>query len=112
MLSSTSSRIARRPAGAGASQHRLVGDRLEPVGRELEFDVFEAEDLLVLLDEAVLRFGEDLDERVAVEAAHGADHRQPADEFGDHAELDEVLGQHLGEQLAGVAVDVRNARCR
>ena len=107
MLRRTSSRIARRPAGAGAPQQRLVGDRLQPVGGELELDVLELEHLLVLAHEGVLRLGEDLHQRVAVEAAHGAHRRQAADELGDHPVLDEVLGQHLGEQLAGVALGLR-----
>ena len=29
---------------------------------------------------------------------------QPADELGDQAELDEVLGAHLGEQVVGLAL--------
>ena len=99
-------------AGAGAAQDRLIGDRLQAVRGELEFDVFEAEHLLVLLDQAVLRLDEDLHERVAVEAADGTDHRQATDELGDHAELHEVFGQHLGEQFARITVDRPNAPCR
>jgi hypothetical protein len=41
-------------AGAGAPQQRLVGDRVEGVVGELELDVFELEELLVLLDQAFL----------------------------------------------------------
>ena len=67
---------------------------------ELQLDVLELEHLAVLLDQRVLRLGEDLDQRLAIEAAHRADHRQAADELGDQAELEQVLGQHLGEQLA------------
>ena len=47
------------------------------------------------------------DQRLAVERADRSDHREPADELGDHAELHEVFRQHLGEQFAGVAVDAR-----
>jgi hypothetical protein len=90
-------------AGAGAPQQRLVGDGLEGVVGELELDVLELEELLVLLDQGVLRLGEDLDERLLVEVADtGADDGQAADELGDEAELQQVLGQHLGEEVAEV----------
>ena len=56
-------------AGAGAAQHRLVGDRLERVVGELELDVVELEQPLVLLDQRVARLGQDADQRVAVEVA-------------------------------------------
>src|SRR3712207_7535029 len=41
--------------------------------------------------------GEDVDQRLAVQLLHAGDHRQPADELGDHAELEQVLGHDLGE---------------
>src|SRR4051795_3774100 len=88
----------------GATQQRLVGDALQCLPSEVELDVFEIEHLAVLLDERVLRLREDLDQRVAVEAAHRADHRQTADELGDETELQQVFRQHLREQLAGVLV--------
>ena len=103
VLSSTSSRIARRPRAPVPRSSAWSAMASSAVAGELELDVFELEHLAVLLDERVLRLGEDLDQRVAVEAAHRADHRQAADELGDHPELDEVLRQHLGEQLAGIA---------
>ena len=47
-------------------------------------------------------------QRVLVESVeHGADHRQPADELRDQAELEQVLGLHVLEQ--GGALLVRNA---
>ena len=57
-------------------------------------------DLLVLLDQGVLRLDQDAHERLLVEVRHGADDRQPADELGDETELQQVLGQHVAEQLA------------
>src|SRR6478735_874553 len=91
-------------AGAGAALEGRLGDRVDGVVGELELDAVEVEELLVLLDERVARLGEDLDERLAVELAHAGDERQPADELGDQAELGEVLGADLGQQVVGLAL--------
>ena len=64
---------------------------LEGVVREDEFDAIHGEVALVLLDERVLRFGEDADERVLIERLQADDHRQAADEFGDEAEFEQVV---------------------
>ena len=56
-----------KAAGAGLAQHREVGDRLERLVVEVELDAVELEHALVLLDERVLRLGQDLHERVLVE---------------------------------------------
>src|SRR5450759_2808262 len=88
-------------AGSDVSQERLLGDRLEGVVGELQVDVFELEHRLVLLDERVLGFLEDLDERSAVELRQCGDHGKPADELRNHAVLDQVLRVDLLEQGAG-----------
>src|SRR3954451_11984576 len=85
------------PAGAGAAEDRLVRDRLERVVGELQFHAVELEQPPVLAHQGVLRLGEDVDQRLAVQLLHAGDHRQPADELGDHAELQQVLGHDLGE---------------
>src|SRR5438270_13754606 len=54
-------------ARAGAAQVALVGDGLERALVEVELDAVELEELLVLLEERVLRLGEDVDERLLVE---------------------------------------------
>src|SRR6478736_6187362 len=91
-------------AGAGATLEGRLGDRVDGVVGELELDAVEVEELLVLLDERVARLGEDLDERLAVELVHAGDQRQATDELGDQAELGEVLGTHLSEQVVGLAL--------
>ena len=48
------------PAGTGLAQHREVGDRLERALVELELDAVDLEHPLVLLDQGVLRLGQDL----------------------------------------------------
>jgi hypothetical protein len=67
VLSSTSSRIARRPRAPVPRSSAWSAIGVEAVLGELELDVFELEHLLVLLDQRVLRLGEDLDQRLAVE---------------------------------------------
>ena len=41
---------------------------------------------------------------IAVEVVHAGEDRQPADELGDHAELEQVLRHHVGERVGGVDV--------
>ena len=62
---------------------------------EDQFDAVELEHLLVLLDEGVLRRGQDLDQRGAVQVGDGGDDGQPADEFRDQPELEQVLRHDL-----------------
>ena len=59
---------------------------------------------LVLLDQGVLGFGQDAYEGFLVEVAHAGDDRQPADELGDHAELEQVLRHDVGEDVSGLAL--------
>src|SRR3954453_5120675 len=98
-------------ARARLALERLVGDRLERVGREDELDPVEAEEALELLDDRVARLGEDRDQIVARELVDGRGDRQAADELGDQAVLHEVLGQALLEDLArglvGLGLDRR-----
>ena len=89
-------------ACAGPALERLFGDGFERVVGEHEVDVVELEELLVLLEQRVLRLDEDAHERVLVEVVHRADDRQPADELGDEPELQQVFGQDAGEQPADV----------
>src|SRR5439155_2666037 len=89
-------------ASAGAALQRLVGDGVERVVAEHEVDVVEVEELLVLLHQRVLRLDENAHQRVLVEVVHDADDRQPADELRDQPELQEVLGQHVGQEAAGL----------
>ena len=95
-----------RPQAAGAGVLGLghLGDLEEGVGGELELGPFHLEEPLVLLDQGVARLGQDLDQGVHVQRVERADHRQPADELGDHAELDQVVGGDLAQQLAQLHV--------
>src|SRR6478609_3984929 len=89
-------------AGTRAAQQRLVGDRRDGVLRELEVDAVDLEHLLVLLHERVARHREDVDERLLVERRERRQDGQPADELGDEAELQQVLGHDVLEAVAEV----------
>src|SRR6266545_1712071 len=67
---------------------------------ELQLHPIHLEELLELLDQAVLRFGQDIDERFLVQLVECGEDRQPADELRDEAELEEVFRLHELEQLA------------
>src|SRR6478736_4069781 len=90
---STSSMMARRPRA--------------PVPRSsawsaMVLSAVELEHLLVLLDEGVLRRGQDLDERRTVQVRDGRDDGQAADEFRDQAEFEQVLRHDLAVGIRGV----------
>src|SRR6266540_4080108 len=86
-------------ARAGLTLERLLRDLPQPVLGEDELDVVVGEEALVLLDERVLRLGEDLDEVVLLQLVHGRDDGQTPDELGNQAEVEQVFRHYLCEQL-------------
>ena len=80
-------------AGAGAALQRLDGDGVERLVGEHQLDAVQLEELLVLARERVLGLGQDAHEVVLVQVVDRADDRQAADELGDQAEVEQVLGQ-------------------
>src|SRR5690606_6605094 len=86
----------------GPAFEGLIGHRVEGVVGEVELDVFELEELLVLLDEGVLGLDQEADERLAVEVRHRAHHGEADDELGDQAELQQGLREDLVEDRAEV----------
>src|SRR5712691_11010747 len=90
-------------AGAGAAQQRQLGDGVEASFLEDELDVVQREELLILLDERVLRLGEDADDVLLVEVVQRDDDGQTADELGNEPVLQQVLRlqllQRLGDRL-------------
>jgi hypothetical protein len=67
--------------------------------REHELDRVVVEEALVLLDERVLRLGEDLDEVFALELVDVGDDRQAADELGDEPVGEQVFRHDVAQQL-------------
>src|SRR5690606_31875683 len=91
-------------AGAGLADDRLAGDLAQRVLVEGQFDVFHLEQALVLLDQRVLRLGQDLDQRILVEVFQRRQNRQTADEFRDEAELHQVLRLEVAQDFADAAI--------
>src|SRR5213592_2570612 len=83
---------------------RIARDRREGAVGEAEVHAFHLEELLVLPGEGVLRFLQDADQRRLVELLKGGDDREPAHEFGDQPELEQVLGLHLVQEVAHAAL--------
>ena len=73
--SSAPSMIERRPRAPVSRSSALLGDLPERVLGEDELDRVVREEALVLLDERVLRLGEDLDEVLALQLVHVRDDR-------------------------------------
>ena len=84
-LSSTSSRIARRPRAPVPRSSARSAIASIGVRGELELDAVELEELVELLDQGVARLDQDPDQRIAVQRADRGDHRQPADELRESA---------------------------
>ena len=88
--------VLRSIALRAIADKRLVGER--------EVDGLHLEHALVLLDQRVLRLGEDALERRLVEIFQRRDHRKPADEFRDQAVFQQILGLDLAEDFALLAI--------
>ncbi len=94
-------------AGTGGAFGCTLGEELEGVWGEGEGGAFEAEEVLVLADECIFGFGEDLDEGFVGQWHQGGDDGEASDEFGDEAVFDDILVGDLGlEPFAlGVGID-------
>jgi hypothetical protein len=71
-----------------------------------------SKELAVLLRQRVARLRQDLHERRFVELVERRDDRQAPDEFRDQAELDQVLGLDVVEQVVAMHARVRLAHVR
>ena len=89
--------IERRPRAPVLRSMALRDDVHRASSWKVSFDVLHLEQALILLDQRVLRLGEDLLERFLVEVLERRDDRQAtADEFRDEAELQQILGSTCG----------------
>src|SRR5690606_36806174 len=91
-------------ARTALAREGLAGNRLQSALGELELHAIHLEQLLELLHQAVLRLGEDVDQRILVELVERRDHGQAPDELGDEAELEQILGLHVRQELAELHV--------
>ena len=84
-----------QPAGTCLAVQSLLGDGANGFVGERELDLFELEELLVLLDQRVPRLGEDVYEVIGAEGIHDGHHGQSTDELGNETELVEVCRSSL-----------------
>src|SRR5688572_19695081 len=90
------------PPRAGLALRRACSCRLQGLLRELQLHFVQREELLVLLDDRVLGLGEDAHEIHLVERHERDDDRETADELGDKAIFQEIVGHDLLEDGAGL----------
>ncbi len=102
--SSTSSRMARSPRAPVPRSSACSATASSASGVNSSSTLSSAKTRSYWRVERVLRLDEDLHQRVLEERRHRAHHRQAADELGDEAELDQVLGQDVAQDLTVVAV--------
>ena len=96
--------IDRRPRAPVSRAWAFLAIALQRLVGELQVGLFHREQPLVLLGERVLRLGEHADQRRLVERRERADHRQPADQFRNHAELDQVVRSDVRQRLGQALV--------
>ena len=89
--------------GTGVALQGALGDLFQGTLGELQLAAFQAEKLLILLDQRVLRLGEDADERLDIQRFKRGTQRQSADKFGDHAEFHQIFRLHLRQHTGAVA---------
>src|SRR5262245_14685498 len=94
-------------ARTGLALHGPVGHGLQRLVPELELSTFHVEQPSILFRQSVLGFGQDRDQRRFVQLIERRHDRQAADELGNQAVLDEVLGFDVVEQVAAVWPRVR-----
>lgn len=86
-------------AGTGFTLECSLGEQPQRIVGEFQRCLFEAEQVLILLDNGVLGLGHDLHEGIDIQRHQRRDDREAADELGDQAELEDVFGSHLSQQL-------------
>ena len=91
-------------AGAGIALDGLTGDSMDGSVFDDELYTVHGQQFLVLLDEGILRFGQDLDKGFFLQRMKGYDDRETTDEFGDEAEFQKVFRLDLLEKLVHVFV--------
>lgn len=91
-------------AGAGIALDGLTGDSVDGSVFDDELYTVHGQQLLVLLDEGILRFGQDLDKGFFLQRMKGYDDGETTDEFGDETEFQEVFRLDLLEELVHVFV--------
>ena len=89
---------------AGILRSRPVGDCVQGAVGEFEFAVFQLEQPLELFNQCIARFAEHTHQVLRTERRQRRQHGQPADEFGNQSEFENVVFGQLREQLAEIVL--------
>ena len=81
-----------------------MGDSDECVIGKGQSDIFQLEQLAILLHQRVFRFLKDRYQRIDVEIFQRRDYRQTTDKFRDQAEFQQILGLTLRQKCANAAL--------
>lgn len=108
---------AAQAAGAGLALDGLAGDGMESLVGDVQLHIVHRQQLFILLDQTVAGLFQHAHQRILVQVVQHGDDRQTADQLGDEAELDEVVGFDLPQQglfgFAGVILQrTAEAQCR
>src|SRR5712691_12155512 len=98
--------------GSGLSSQGSFGDRLQRLRPHFQIHSLHAEQLLILLDESVLRLGQYLDQGLLVEFLERRHDRQLPDELGNKPILDEVFWLDGAQDLADVLAVLQASHVR
>src|SRR6266851_6907302 len=107
-FSRMSSMMLQAPGSSPALQC-LAGDRRQRRRLEDQLDIVQGKEFLVLLDERILRFGQDANDVGLIKVVHCDRDRKAADKLRDQAVLHQVHRLQLLEELSAllVAIPVR-----
>src|ERR1700728_4714465 len=86
-------------AGTHLAGHSLAGDGPQRFVAKLQPHILKFEQALVLLDDGILRPGEDFDQRKFVQIFQHTDNRQAPNKFRNQAELDQIFRLDFAEQF-------------
>ena len=78
---------------------------------EIELHAVHLQELLILLDERVLRLGQDAYERIFIERFERHNDRKSPDELGNQAVLQQILRQDVAQRFPDVALHLRLDFC-
>ncbi len=88
--------------GANLAVQRLLGNGFQRLGLKLQLNAIKFQKLLILLDQSILRFGENPHHILFGEALETGNHGKPSNQLRNDAEFQDIVGLHLCKQLANI----------
>ncbi len=90
--------------GPGVADDCFMGNRVQRRFRKFKLGVIQAQELLVLFHQRILRFGENADQVFLSQFLQGGNNRNPADELGNDSKLHQVFRHDLLHDRLGLVV--------